>query len=265
VQTVVHLIFTKFAELGTLGSVLRYLAQHDIRLGVRVREGPGKGTLVWRRPNRMTVQTLLKHPLYAGVYVYGRRQTDPRRQRAGQPSTGRVVMDPAAWLACLPDHCPAYISREQYEANLARLVSNRARAEAPGAVRDGPALLAGLVVCARCGARLIVHYHGTPVRHTYECSRRRSTYGEALCQHVSGPCVDQFVTQQTLVALTPAALEVSLAATERLEQERLSPSCGNSAANGQPTRWTGQRASTTPSSRRTVWWPAAWSGPGRRP
>jgi len=220
VQTVVRLIFATFQELGTLGSVLRYLAEHDIRLGMRVREGPGKGTLVWRRPNRMTVQTLLKHPLYAGTYVYGRRQTDPRRQRAGQPSTGRVVMDPAAWLACLPDHCPAYISREQYHANLARLAANRARAEAPGAVRNGPALLAGLIVCARCGARLIVHYQGTPVRHTYACSRRRGTYGEALCQHVSGPCLDWFVTHQVLLALTPAALEVSLAATERLEQER---------------------------------------------
>lgn len=220
VQTVVRLIFAKFEELGTLGSVLRYLATHDIRLGVRVREGPGKGTLVWRRPNRMTLQNLLKHPLYAGTYVYRRRQTDPRRQRPGQPSTGRVVMDPTAWLARVPGHCPAYISPEQYEANLARLAANRARAETPGAVRDGPALLAGLVVCARCGARLIVHYHSTPVRHTYECSRGRGTYGEALCQHVSGPCLDQFVTQQVLLALEPATLEVSLAATERLGQER---------------------------------------------
>src|SRR5947209_4620336 len=38
VQTVVRLIFAKFAELGTLGSVLRYLDTRDIRLRVRVRE-----------------------------------------------------------------------------------------------------------------------------------------------------------------------------------------------------------------------------------
>jgi len=220
VQTVVRFIFATFEELGTLGGVLRYLAQHDIRLGVRVREGPGKGALVWRRPNRMTLQNLLKHPLYAGAYVYGRRQADPRRQRPGRPSTGRVVMDPADWLAFVPEHCPAYISWEQYEANQARLSANQARADAMGAVRDGPALLAGLVVCGRCGARLIVHYQGTPVHHTYECSRARGNYGEPLCQHVAGACVDQFVTQQVRLALTPATLEVSLAATERLEQER---------------------------------------------
>jgi len=220
VQTVVRLIFQKFEELGTLGSVLRYLAQHDIRLGVRVREGSGKGALVWRRPNRMTLQNMLKHPLYAGAYVYGRRQADPRRQRPGHPSTGRVVREAADWLAFVPDHGPAYIRWEQYEANLARLAANRARAEAMGAVRAGPALLAGLVVCARCGTRLIVHYQGAPSHHTYECARGRGNYGEALCQHVPGVCVDRFVTEQVLVALMPAALEVSLAATERLEQER---------------------------------------------
>src|SRR5207244_5801023 len=109
---------------------------------------------------------------------------------------------------------------DQYEANLARLQANRARAEAMGAVRDGPALLAGLVVCARCGCRLIVHYHGTPVRHTYECSRLRGNYGGPLCQHLPGACLDQFVTEQVLRALEPAALELSLAAMEHLEEER---------------------------------------------
>lgn len=67
VQAVVRLIFAQFEKLGTLGGLLRYLARHDIRLGVRVREGPGKGQLVWRRPNRATLQNILKHPLYAGA------------------------------------------------------------------------------------------------------------------------------------------------------------------------------------------------------
>ena len=30
--------------------------------------------------------------------------------------------------------------------------ANRSRSQSVGVVRDGPALLAGLVVCARCGA-----------------------------------------------------------------------------------------------------------------
>jgi DNA invertase Pin-like site-specific DNA recombinase len=220
VQEVVRLVFRKFEELGTLGSTLRYLAEHDIRLGVRVREGPGKGELVWRRPNRMTLQMLLKHPLYAGAYVYGRRQVDPRRQRAGRPRTGRVVNAPEDWLVLLPDHVPPYLSWAQYEANQARLAANRARAEAMGAVRDGPALLAGLVRCARCGCRMGVHYGGGHRQQSYECTLRRSNYGEPYCQHLPGACLDEFVSRQVLLALEPAALEVSLAAVERLEEER---------------------------------------------
>jgi Recombinase len=175
VQQVVRLIFQQFEALGTLGGVLRYLARHDIRIGVRLREGPAasRGHLVWRRPNRMTLQNLLKHPLYAGAYVYGRRQDDPRHKQADHPRSGRMVMRRTDWHASLPDRCPASLpdrcpaslpdrcpaslSWEEYERNLVRLEANRARAEAMGAVRDGPALLAGLVACARCGARLIVH------------------------------------------------------------------------------------------------------------
>src|SRR5215510_4448450 len=92
VQAVVRLIFAQFQALGTLGTLgglLRYVARHAIRLGVRVREGPGKGQLVWRRANRATLQNLLKHPLYAGAYVYGRRQLDRRRAQPDHPQSGR--------------------------------------------------------------------------------------------------------------------------------------------------------------------------------
>jgi DNA invertase Pin-like site-specific DNA recombinase len=66
VQHVVRLIFRKFDELGTLHALLRYLRQHNITVGVRLREGPAKGILQWRRAKRMTLQNMLKHPLYAG-------------------------------------------------------------------------------------------------------------------------------------------------------------------------------------------------------
>jgi DNA invertase Pin-like site-specific DNA recombinase len=223
VQAVVRLIFAQFEELGTLGGLLRALARHDIRLGVRVREGPGKGQLVWRRPNRATLQNLLKHPLYAGAYVYGRRQMDRRRSQPEHPQSGRVVMLPSEWHALLLDRCPAYLSWEQYERNQARLAANRARASTLGAVRQGAALLAGLVICARCEVRLGVHYqqsHGRPIPFTYDCAHRRKHYGEALCQPVAGPSLDAFVTQHVLAALAPAAVELSLAATEQVEQER---------------------------------------------
>jgi Recombinase zinc beta ribbon domain len=98
------------------------------------------------------------------------------------------------WLVLLPNRCPAYISPEQYERNQVRLQANRARADAMGVARSGSALLAGLVVCARCGCRLTVHYDDGGARlHTYEGVERWTHYGEPRCQHLAGPCLDAFV------------------------------------------------------------------------
>jgi DNA invertase Pin-like site-specific DNA recombinase len=220
VQHVVRLIFRKFDELGTLHALLRYLVQHDIQLGVRLREGPIKGILEWRRPNRMTLQNLLKHPIYAGAYAYGRRQVDPRHKQPGRPSTGRVTRPRQAYHVLLKAHVPAYITWAQYEQNLARLAANRARADTIGAVRHGPSLLAGLLVCGKCNCRMQVRYGGPRQLHSYTCSRLATNYGGDYCQYLPGQSIDAFVSQWVLAALEPAALTLSLEATTRLEQER---------------------------------------------
>jgi hypothetical protein len=89
--------------------------------------------------------------VYAGTYAHGRRQVDHHKKRVGQPSTGRVVTKPKDWVVLQRDHHPAYMSWEQYEANLEQLRANRSQAEALGAARSGAGLLAGLVVCGRWG------------------------------------------------------------------------------------------------------------------
>ena len=62
---------------------------------------------------------MLHNPVYAGYYAYGRRQVEPRRKVPGRPSTGRVVKDASEWLVLLPGRMPAYITPEEYEANVA--------------------------------------------------------------------------------------------------------------------------------------------------
>jgi DNA invertase Pin-like site-specific DNA recombinase len=223
VQTVVRLVFAKFAELGTLHGVLRWLVDHDVELGIRLRAGPDKGELVWRRPNRMTLQNILHSPVYAGIYAYGRRRVDPRRQVPGRPSTGRVVRTPDEWLVAIPDALPAYLTVEAYHANLARLAANAARAETPGVVRAGSALLSGLARCGRCGRRMTVRYHlrQQTTQPEYVCARQLTDYGAGQrCQALAGACVDALVTNQVLAALAPAAVEVSLRAAEQVTAER---------------------------------------------
>ncbi len=221
VQQVVKLIFRKFEELGTLNALLCYLASHHIQVGVRVLSGPNKGDLEWHRPNRPTLQNLLKHPAYAGAYAYGRRQVDPRKKKAGRPHTGRVVKPPEEWLVLIKDHHPAYISWEQHQQNLAQLKSNQNRSDEQGHPRQGVGLLCGLLVCGRCGSRMTVQYHRGQNYHRYICNREQVDYGGKICQHLSGACLDEYIVEQVLHALEPASLELSLAAAMHLEKDRL--------------------------------------------
>jgi DNA invertase Pin-like site-specific DNA recombinase len=223
-QHAVRLVFGAFRRLGTLNSVLRYLVAQQVQLPVRVHSGPAKGELEWRRPTRETLQNMLHNPAYAGYYAYGRRQVEPRRKIPGRPDTGRVVKDASQWLVLLPGRLPAYITPEEYEANIARMAANRQTAAAPGAPRDGAALLSGLLRCGRCGGhRMTVSYHDVSARsaYGYTCGFYQVNYGTGgRCQHIAGAALDDYIAGQVLAAVAPAALEVSMAAAAHAENER---------------------------------------------
>jgi DNA invertase Pin-like site-specific DNA recombinase len=220
VQAAVQLIFEQFDRQGTVYGVLRYLVQHQLRIPVRPIKGEQKGVLQWHRPNRPTLQGILSHPIYAGFYRWGYRTTDPRRQRPERPHSGRVTRPPAECLVLLPGRCPAYISEERFWANQERLKDNRSSQQTRGAVRRGPSLLGGLLVCARCGCRLMVNYTDGGRNLRYCCVRALTSYGEPECQSLSGWRLDRFVATQVLAALQPASLELHLAAAADIEQQR---------------------------------------------
>jgi len=219
VRSVVRLVFRKFDELLTVNAVLSYLVKNDIQFGFRIQSGPGKGDLEWRRPTRGTLTLMLHNPIYAGAYAFGRSSVDARRKKPGQPWSGKAARPKDEWLVLLQDRIPAYVTWDQYEANVARLKCNRAGWDAPGAPRRGPALLPGLLVCAKCGARLNVHY-GPHGKHYYVCARQRQDYGGEVCQRIAGIALDQFVRERVLEALAPASLELSFEAMKNLERER---------------------------------------------
>lgn len=216
VQSVVQLIFEQFAARGTIHSLMKYLVDHGIKMPVRCRSGISKGDLVWQRPNRCTLSNLLHHPAYAGAYVYGRRRIDPQRQQAGRPYTGRMVAPQEQWEALLPGRLSAYISWEQYEANQEQLARNLARAR--GSIRNGPAMLTGLLFCGRCGQKMQVRY--TSGQCYYVCCAQAVNYGGPPCQSLSGRAVDERVSQLVLLALQPSALEVSLRVAQDIAAER---------------------------------------------
>jgi DNA invertase Pin-like site-specific DNA recombinase/uncharacterized protein YndB with AHSA1/START domain len=219
-RAVVRLVFDLFDRLGTAHAVLCHLARDGIRLPVRPTHGPHKGQLRWHRPNRVTVQGILEHPIYAGYYRWGYRTVDPRRKVAGRPRSGRTRRKPGECLVLLPEHCPAYITAERYWSNQDRLRANKCGPDTPGAPRRGPSLLGGLLSCGHCGYRMQVNYGNNGSGLRYVCARARVAYGEPECQSLAGGRLDALVGEQVLRALQPAALGLHLAAAADVEEQR---------------------------------------------
>jgi len=217
VQQAIQLVFDKCLELGSARQALLWLREQGLQMPVNRNH---RGDVVWKPPATSWLYQVLTNPVYAGAYAYGRsgvctifvdgkpRQRVRRRERD-------------AWMVLIPDHHEAYIEWERFERIQAMLSKNSQtrRATAPGAAKQGAALLAGLVRCRRCGSKLLVNYSGAggSVRR-YQCDRRHNSFGEPRCINFSAVDVDERVAQLVLDVVGPAAVEASLrAANEEAE------------------------------------------------
>jgi DNA invertase Pin-like site-specific DNA recombinase len=217
-QDTIAMVFNLFKRYGTLNGVLRHFVRNGVQMPSRVRFGPSKGELQWVRPNRATLSNILRNPIYAGAYVYGRRPMDPKKKKPGRPSTGRTMAKFGEWEVLLKDRLPSYITWDQFEKNKRQLESNTI--QGAGAPRNGPSLLSGLLICGRCGMRMTTQYSNNGKGLRYVCSRLMVDYGEPLCQSLAGKPLDELTTNLVLQSLEPAALEISLKVAEDLEDER---------------------------------------------
>jgi DNA invertase Pin-like site-specific DNA recombinase len=218
-RDVMHLIFDTFDDIGSLYGLFQYLIRHNIRLPVRAPSGPNKGQLDWRRASLPTLSQVLHHPMYAGAYAHGRRPRDPK---SAYPNGRRRVhnwLPMEQWRVLIKDHVPAYIPWQRYLNNLERLQQNQTSPDAVGTVRQGCALLPGLLVCGGCGRKMKVSYRAK-ARAYYGCMRHLMEGVEQACYGLQAGVLDALIAQQVLLALQPAALELSLQACGDIEQER---------------------------------------------
>jgi hypothetical protein len=217
-QAAVRLIFEKVAELGSARQAHAYLMAHDIRLGVRSYRGPDQGTLAWRRPRLSTIYDMLRHPFYAGAYVYGRCVVDRVGRTNGKP--GRRAAQPDEWVSLIRDRVPAYITWEQYEENRRRMAENdKGRVPSKNGQRAAT-LLNRLALCGKCG-RSMAAYNTHEVREPrYACDPGHHEGDVPVCQTLTAIPVDRLIGSLVLEAVQPAALELSLQAAEQAEQDR---------------------------------------------
>jgi Recombinase/Recombinase zinc beta ribbon domain len=171
-----------------------------------------------RRPARYhAVLSVLKNPVYAGAYAYGRSKTIVRLE-AGQKRARRQVQSRREdWTVLIMDHHEGYIDWEVYQSNQTMIAHNdNARGDAVrGPVKQGGALLAGLLRCGHCGAKLLAQYPGPRVIR-YQCSGYLLNRDHACCVMFGGLRADRLVSEQLMQALTPFGIEAAIEAIESL-------------------------------------------------
>jgi Recombinase zinc beta ribbon domain len=125
------------------------------------------------------------------------------------------------WISLIKDHHEGYISWEEFQRIEAMVAENVRGYEAKGAAKRGPALLAGLFRCRRCGRKLTVAYSGGGKNRfvRYSCLRGNMDTGEPKCIAFGGIPVDAAVSREILRVLQPAALEASILAKEQFSQQ----------------------------------------------
>lgn len=221
IRGAVQLAFDLFAGLRSAYAVVAHFQNKQLRFPTRSWERGHRGELLWAPLTHGRVIGMLHNPFYAGAYVFGRTHTRtqllPGEELRIKGRTRRIKAED--WPIILLDNHQGYLTWTQFRHNQQQLDDNRTfRAEdRRGAVREGSALIQGIVLCGRCGRRMSVRYLTDGHTPSYECNELRVKNAGGSCQFMRGDAIDAAVADCFLQAVQPAQLEVSLAALDQLE------------------------------------------------
>jgi len=205
--------------------VMLWYREEKLPIPVLSRES-GNRKVVWAEPVYPTIFGILKNPTYAGVFVWGRKQTRTSIVEGRARKTRGHARPQEQWEVVIPDHHEGYITWEEFMRNQEQIRSNagwNARmGQNRGAARNGPALLAGLLRCGRCGRALQVTYtnsklHGPLPR--YWCSGDRGRQMVRSCITFAGTRVDQELAAEVLEALRPVGIQSAFEALEKSQTQ----------------------------------------------
>ena len=221
VQQALHLVFAKMTELGSARQVLLWFRRQKMCLPSIV-DRPGEKA-VWKLPVYNTILHLLRNPMYAGAYVFGKTEARTKVVNGRARKTIGHFKPQSNWTVLIQEHHPGYISWERFERNQEIIASNsnmKSRMLRKSG-RGGRSLLPGILRCRRCGRMLRVIYSGT--RGTiprYQCNGAQISHGEDWCISFSGLRVDTAVAQQVIDVISGNAVEAALEAVDQLRNQQ---------------------------------------------
>ena len=221
VQGIFRHLFATFRRTGSALAVVKAFSQEGLKFPRRVWGGTQDGELVWDELVYDRVTWVLNCPRYAGAYCFGRSRF--RKLPTGMVKRTKKKLPPQEWLSFIPNAHAGYIDWEEFQENQKRLEQNTnqyrcQRQRTPP--REGPALIQGIVLCAKCGSRMRVQYHQRrgQLYPDYICNLVASRYGQKQCQLIPGRGIDRAISELLLETVKPFNLEVALAVQQELER-----------------------------------------------
>lgn len=220
VREAVGLVLRKFVELGSGRQVFLWLRTEEVSLPV-VKRNSSVCRLVWKPPTYHAVMQILKSPIYAGAYAFGRTTSATRLEEGRAVKTSGHSKPQEDWNVLIRDHHAGYIDWSRFEENQKMLLENahmKKRASRKSG-RGGKALLTGMVRCGRCGRMMRTFYGSAKQRpYRYQCRGDDGHVGAGLCIGIGGLAIDKALACQILEAVSPRAIEAALLAAERTKQ-----------------------------------------------
>lgn len=219
-RTAVRAVFERFQEFGSARRVWLWFRSEGLTFPMQMH---GSADIRWIAPTYTAIYNVLRNPVYAGAYAYGKSRQEQVVDEHGNIRKRIRHLPREQWAVLLPGHHEGYIDWPTFEANQVRLGANthpQAHQVGAGAVREGAALLQGLATCGHCGRKLHTHYRGKHQAPGYHCSNKGIVNGCGVyCLNVGGVQIDAALTQVFLSTIAPAGLQAVILAAEQVQSD----------------------------------------------
>jgi DNA invertase Pin-like site-specific DNA recombinase len=216
IRQAIATMFEKFDELGSGRQVYKWWCASDLLFPVRqIKKGhPVK----WCKPQYAMFLRTLENPVFSGAYAFGRTKStkcfDAEKMTNKQKS---IKLDQEDWEVLLKGNHPGYITWDKFVENRSKITENSAMTRDEtgklGAIREGHALLQGLVRCGKCGRSMTIAYGGHKSKAArkggrvfqYRCCSGKYYTGVGECTVIGGRRIDLTVVEAFFGVAKPAA------------------------------------------------------------